>query len=181
MKGPGRIIRYFEYCWGDEGQLTNLFGKEGETYDMKDGIPQYKPEILKEMETDAANFGNKYGFEQRLLMWRSKWAGLQKIAMAPQAYTEYLKSVSSYGVDVWNFGLDNLDPDPSSNEGVAYAKIKNIWNKYLAKMVLAKNDADFDAAYQAGMKEMNDAGLEKVKDVMTQNHLKDVAKKAGKK
>ncbi|MGE5614135.1 MAG: hypothetical protein ACM3XR_06985, partial [Bacillota bacterium] len=53
-KNPGRIIRYFQYCWSDEGQLTNLFGKEGETYEMKDGLPYYKPEILQELETDAA-------------------------------------------------------------------------------------------------------------------------------
>ena len=179
-KDPGRIIRYFQYGWSDEGQITNLFGKEGETFDMVDGMPHYKPEILKEMETDAANFSNKYGFEQRLVMWRSKWGGWQKIAMAPQSFADYLKSVSGYGVDVWNLGLDSLDPDPASNEGVSYAKIKNIWNKYLAKMVLAENDADFTAAYEAGMKEIQDAGLEKVKDIMTQNHLKDVAKKQGK-
>lgn len=72
-------------------------------------------------------------------MWRSKWGGWQKIAMAPQSFGDYLKSVSSYGVDIWNLGLDSLDPDPASDEGVAYAKIKNIWNKYLARMVLAEN------------------------------------------
>lgn len=179
-KNPERIIRYLEYCWSDEGQLTNLFGKEGETYEMKDGRPQYKPEILKEFDTDAASFADKYGFESRLLMWRSKWAGLQKMAMAPKGYTDYLNSVKSYGVDVWSMGLDGLDPVPASNEGVAYAKIKDIWNKCLAKMILAKDDASFDSYYQAGMKEVSDAGLEKVKNLMTQNHLKDVAKKQGK-
>lgn len=179
-KNPERIIRYFEYCWSDKGQLTNLFGKEGETYEIVDGRPQYKAEILKELDTDAANFANKYGFESRLVMWRSKWAGLQKIAMAPQAYTDYLNSVKSYGVDIWDMGLDNLDPDTASNEGVTYAKIKNIWNKYLSKMILATSDAEFDSTYQAAMKEIQDVGLEKVKDVMTQNHLKDVAKKQGK-
>ena len=179
-KDPGRILRYLEYSWSDEGQLTNLFGKEGETYDMVDGWPQYKPEILQEMEADAANFANKYGFESRLLMWRSKWAGWQKVAMAPKSYEDYLRSVSSYGVDIWNLGLDGLDPEPTSSEGVAFAKIKNIWNKYLSQMVLAKDDGEFKAAYEAGMKEMEDAGLQKVKDLMTANHLKDVAKKQGK-
>ncbi len=179
-KNPERIIRYFQYLWSDEGQLANLFGKEGETYEMRDGLPYYKDEILKEMETDAANFANKYGFESRAVMWRSKWAGWQKIAVAPQAYADYLNSVKSYGVDIWEMGLDNLDPDTASNEGVAFAKIKNIWNKYLSKMILAKNDAEFDSTYQAAMKEIGDAGLEKVKDVMTQNHLKDAAKKQGK-
>lgn len=179
-KDPGRIIRYFEYSWSDEGQITNLFGKEGETFDMVDGMPQYKPEILKEIASDPTALKEKYGFEQRLLMWRSKWGGWQKVAMAPQSYADYLRSVSQYGKDVWDLGLDSLDPDPTSSEGVAYAKIKNIWNKYLSKMILAETDADFNAAYEAGMKEIQDAGLEKVKSLMTENHLKDVAKKQGK-
>jgi putative aldouronate transport system substrate-binding protein len=177
---PERIIRYLQYCWSDQGQMTNLFGREGVTFDYVNGRPEYKPEIIAEMENDSANFSTKYGFEQRLIMWRSKWAGLQKIALSPKAYTDYQQSVSGYGVDVWNMGLDSLDPDSTSSEGVAFAKIKNIWNKYLAQMVIAKDDAVFDAAYAAGMKEIGEAGLEKVKDFMTQKHLEDVAKKSGK-
>jgi len=176
-KNPGRIIRFFEYGWSDAGQIANMFGREGETFDFVNGIPQYKPEILKDMEENPDALENKYGFEQRLLMWRSKWGGLQKIAMAPPSYTDYLKDVGKYGVDVWELGLDNLDPDPASDEGVAYQKIKNIWNKYLAQMVLAENDEQFNAAYEAAMKEIEEAGLEKVKAVMTQNHLKDLEAK----
>lgn len=179
-KDPGRIIRYFQYSWSDQGQITNMFGREGETFDMVDGMPQYKPEILKEIEENPTALKEKYGFEQRLLMWRSKWGSWQKIAMAPPSYADYLRDVSKYGVDIWDLGLDNLDPDPTSSEGVSYAKIKNTWNKYLSKMVLAENDAEFNAAYEAGMAEIRDAGLEQVKEVMTQNHQKDLAKKQGK-
>lgn len=179
-KNPERVIRYLQYCWSDQGQLTNLFGREGVTYDFVDGRPQYKPEIMLEMENDPDNFGAKYGFEQRLLMWRSKWAGLQKIAMSPKAYTEYQESVSSYGIDIWNLGLDGLEPDSTTKEGVAYAKIKNIWNKYLAQMVTAKDDTEFDSAYESAMKEIAGAGLESVKEYMTVKHLEDVAKKLGK-
>ena len=176
-KNPERIIRYFQYCWSDEGQIANMFGREGETFDFVDGKPQYKPEILEDIEQNPDALENKYGFEQRLLMWRSKWGGLQKVAMAPQSYTDYLESVGIYGHDVWEMGLDNLDPEPDSDEGVAYQTIKNIWNSYLAQMILAENDADFDAAYEAAMKEIEEAGLEKVKAVMTENHLKDLEKK----
>lgn len=112
-------------------------------------------------------------------MWRSKWAGWQRIAIAPPAFTEYLKAVGQYGVDVWDLGLDNLNPDPASDEGVLYARIRHIWNEYLAKMVLAQNDAEFDAAYEDAMNEIREEGLEEVKAVMTENHLKDVARKRG--
>jgi len=179
-KNPARIIRYFQYSWSDEGQLTNLFGKEGETYEMVGGMPRYKPEVLKELMENPTTLDTKYGFERRLLMWRSKWASWQRVAMAPKEYEDYLRSVAPYAVDVWDLGLDNLDPDPTSPEGVAYAKIKNIWNKYLAQMILAKDKAQFDAAYKAAMKEIKDAGLEQVRKVMWQNHLKDIARKQGK-
>lgn len=129
------------------------------------------------MEENPDTLENKYGFEQRLLMWRSKWGGLQKVAMAPPSYTEYLGSVGQYGHDIWELGLDSLEPDPDSDEGVAYQKIKNIWNGYIAQMILAENDGDFDGAYEAAMKEIEEAGLEKVKAVMTENHLKDLEKK----
>jgi len=177
-KNPGRIIRYFEYSWSDEGQLTNLFGKKDVTYYIdKNGMPRYKPEVLKELQEKPETLDTKYGFERRLLMWRSKWAGWQRIAMAPKEYEDYLRSVARYGVDIWGKGLDNLDPDPTSKEGVSYAKIKNIWNKYLVQMVLAKDDNTFKKAYENALKEMNKAGLEQVRKVMYQNHLKDLQKK----
>jgi len=145
-----------------------------------DGIPKYLPSVLEEIQTDNTALKNKYGFEQRLVMWRSKWSGLQKLALTPPAYADYLNGVAKYGVDIWELGLDGLEPDPSSKEGVSYAKIKNIWNKYLSKMVLAESESDFNAVYEQGMAEIRDAGLEQVKVLMTQKHFEDIAKKQGK-
>lgn len=178
-KNPARIIRYFQYSWSDEGQLTNLFGKEGVTYRWVDGRPRYLPEIFKELQEKPETLDTKYGFERRLLMWRSKWAVEQRVAIAPKEFEDYLKAVAPYAVDVWDLGLDNLDPDPVSPEGVMYAKIRLIWNKYLAKMVLAKDVNEFNNAYKDAMKEIKEAGLEKVRAVMYQNHLKDLARKRG--
>lgn len=178
-ENPGRIIRYFQYSWSDIGQITNLFGREGETFDYVDGLPQYKPDILAEIEADPVALTDKYGFEQRLVMWRSRWASWQRVAVSPPSYADYLRDVGKYGVDIWEFGLDNLDPDPASDEGVAYARIKDIWNRYLGQMVLAETDAEFDAIYQEAIQELQGAGLEQVKSVMYQNHLEDVAKKSG--
>ncbi len=179
-KDPGRIIRYFEYSWSDEGQIANLFGREGETFEFVNGVPKYLPAVSEEMQKDPNALADKYGFESKLLMWRSKWGSLQKLAVSPVEFTNYLESVQKYAVDIWDMGLDNLDPNPTSSEGIAYAKVKSIWNKYLSKMVLAKDDAEFDASYAAGMKEIEEAGLEKIKKVMTENHLADMKVKAGK-
>ena len=46
------------------------------------------------------------------MMWRSLPAVYQKLAIAPQEYTDYLLATGKYAVDVYELGLDNLVPDP---------------------------------------------------------------------
>ncbi len=178
-KNPGRIIRYFEYSWSQEGQMDNLFGKLGETYQMVNGVPKYLPSILEEQATGGDAFWDKYGFERRLMMWRSVPATYQKLAIAPQAYSDYLMATGKYAKDVWNLGLDNLDPDPASPEGVALQRMKDVWNRTMAKMIIADSDAVFTDTYNAGIKEITDAGLSNVQKVLWDRHLADLKRKQG--
>ena len=39
-------IKWIDYFYGEEGINFATFGLEGETYDMVDGKPKYKDEIL---------------------------------------------------------------------------------------------------------------------------------------
>lgn len=173
---PGRIIRYFQYSWSEEGQMDNLFGKLGETYEMVNGLPRYLPSITEEMETNP-EFWDKYGFERRLLMWRNPYPGHQRVATAPPEFTEYLQYSGQFAVDIWDLGLNNLEPDPSSREGVTLQRIRDVWNRTMARMIIAENDAAFTAAYNAGIAEIQQAGLTSVLQVMQQNHLADLERK----
>jgi putative aldouronate transport system substrate-binding protein len=176
-KDPGRIIRYFQYSWSEEGQMDNLFGKLGETYTMVNGIPKYTPAILDELNKTGDAFWDKYGFERRLLLWRSVPSTYQKLAIAPQEYTDYLVATGKYAVDIYDQGLENLTPDPASKEGVAYQKIKDAWTRAVAQMIIAPNDAALNDVYTKAMKEIADNGLEDVRKVMWANHLADLKKK----
>ena len=180
-KNPGRIIRYFEYSWSDEGQMDNLFGKLGETYTIANGIPRYTPAILDELNKTGDAFWDKYGFERRLLMWRSVPATYQKLAIAPQGYTDYLLSTGKYAKDIYDLAIDSaIYPDPSSKEGVQFQTIKDIWNKALAQMIIAPDDATFEGAYTKGMNEIAASGLEDVRAVLQAKHVADMNKKLGK-
>lgn len=176
-KNPARIIRYFEYSYSEEGQMDNLFGKLGETYQVVDGLPQYMPSILDELAKTGDAFWDKYGFERRLMMWVNPYPVYQKLAIAPPAYTQYLKETGVYAKDIWNLGLDNLDPEPSSKEGVALQRIKDVWNRTMAKMIIAGSDSEFQSTYDAGMKEIQDNGLADVQKVMWDRHLADLKRK----
>jgi putative aldouronate transport system substrate-binding protein len=185
-KNPGRIIRYFEYSWSEEGQMDNLFGKLGETYTMVNGLPKYTPEIFNVINTGGDVHGDKYGFERRLIMWRALPAVWQKLAVAPQEYTDYLLDTGKYAKDTWDQGLGApwnrvIDPDPSSSEGVAFQKIKDIWNRTMAQMIIAPDDATFQSVYTKGINEIRATGLEDVRKVLSANRIKDINKKLGKK
>jgi putative aldouronate transport system substrate-binding protein len=186
-KKPDRIIRYFEYSWSEEGQMDNLFGKLGETYTVVNGIPKYTPAILAELDKTGDAFWDKYGFERRLLMWRSVPATYQKLAIAPQGYTDYLISTGKYAKDIYELGIggpdagsSSIEPAPSSKEGIQLQKIKDVWSKAIAQMTIATDDATFEGIYTKAMDEIRAIGLEDVRKVVWANHLADVNKKLGK-
>lgn len=45
-KDPVQIIKYFDFWFSEQGRLLSNFGVEGKTWDMVDGQPIYKPEVL---------------------------------------------------------------------------------------------------------------------------------------
>ncbi len=176
-ENPGRIIRYFEYSYTEEGQMDNLFGTLGETYHMVDGLPQYMTSILDELNKTGDAFWDKYGFERRIMMWVNPYPVYQKLAIAPPEYTQYLKDTGVYAKDIWDLGLDNLDPEPASREGVKLQSIKDVWNKTMARMIIANTDREFQSTYDAGMEEIKKAGLDDVLSVMQERHLADLQRK----
>lgn len=46
-KYPEVTMRWIDYFYSDEGSTLLRFGREGETYELKDGIPYYKDELIK--------------------------------------------------------------------------------------------------------------------------------------
>ena len=180
-KDPGRIIRFAEYAWSDEGQMDMRYGKEGETYDMVDGLPKYKQDIMDMSLKDNNTFNSKYGFNDSTLLWRAGqvWDNAAARDFKDQQPEQFAaaKSLEKYNFDSYSLGMDNLEPDGSSPEGVINSKVKDLWNKTIPKLILSKSDAEFDSAYKDFLGQMSQVGAEKVEKVMYQRHLEDLKKK----
>ena len=50
---PEATIRWIDYFYSDEGSTLLRFGREGEHYELKDGIPYYKDDLLAVAEAQA--------------------------------------------------------------------------------------------------------------------------------
>lgn len=180
-KNPERIIKFAEYAWSKEGQLDFRYGKLGETYEMVDGLPQLKPELIKLKKTDSNAFSAKYGLEESTLLWRTGelWDKADKRAFIENYPDDYAarEKLLKYNNDVFGLGIDNIEPEGSTDEGVINAKIKDIWNKTIPKLLMSKSDAEFNQKYENFIVQIDKVGARKVEKVMYQKHIEELEKK----
>lgn len=48
-------LQFLDWCYSDEGCTVNGYGKEGVSYDMVDGMPVIKPELLEQYSANPSN------------------------------------------------------------------------------------------------------------------------------
>ncbi len=48
-------LKFLDWCYSDEGCTVNGYGKEGVSYDMVDGVPTIKPDLLEQYSANPAN------------------------------------------------------------------------------------------------------------------------------
>jgi putative aldouronate transport system substrate-binding protein len=180
-KHPERIIRFAEYAWSDEGQMDFRYGKEGETYEMVNGLPQYKPDVRNLMNRDINAWTRKYGFNDSTLLWREGklWdqANLRDLILSRTDEYNAAMKLQRFNYDDYSLGMENLEPDSTSPEGVINANIKDLWNKTIPLLVMADSDREFSTVYSDFIDQIDKLGADRVEKVMYQRHLLDLKKK----
>lgn len=162
VKDKERAIQFLSYLISEEGQMDLYMGKEGETYDVVNGKPEFKPEVLDLLNKDRAAFDQKYGasFKYWMLMDTN-----MSLAWAPPA-SEPFKQMEDWtkGKTVSYAEFDGISPTGTSAEGVAASKIAQEWGKTLPKLLLAKSDKEFDKTFKDFLKKRDSYGYDKVEE-----------------
>lgn len=57
---PVEAIKYFDYWWSKEGQISASYGLEGITYNMVDGKPKFTEEFLASTDPQPMNLLREY-------------------------------------------------------------------------------------------------------------------------
>lgn len=160
VKDKARAIKFLSYLISEEGQKDLYMGKEGLTYDMVNGKPEFKPEVLDLLNKDRAAFDQKYGasFKYWMLMDTNmslNWA-------PPTAEPSKQMEDWTKGKTVSFAAFDGISPTGTSTEGIAASKIAQLWGKTLPKLLLAKSDKEFDSMFKEFLKKRDSYGLDKV-------------------
>lgn len=183
-KNPERIFQWINYMVSEEGQRITLYGPPGYIYDRVDGnnMPVIKHDklILSDEELEALGYDK----------W--SWLGSTIYDTAPVSYeipedaanarVKYQKWHDAHKVaNIKNTTeFNELDPDPTSPEGIINQQITDYWDKTAYPVLLMANSAEkFEQEYEKTVKALYGMGLEKLEQAWTLKYKENIEKLKG--
>ena len=158
-KNPGRAIEFLSYLMSEHGQKMTYLGVEGVTYDVIQGRPIMRPEVLTLLNTDRKKFDEIYGADNAYWMLQNnvmqfRWGSNEREPMAQlREWTyPYATYTGQYDITFKN-GTDIAN---------AYTQVENEWGKVLPKLILAPSEEEFDVVLKEFEKKRNVLGYEKI-------------------
>lgn len=146
VKHPERAIRFLTYLASEEGQRDLFLGKEGETWEMADGKPQLKPELVQLLDTDIERLEKEYGVMDTYWMMRNPVIVNQwRPEKAP--VIKQMEDFANGQADIDSGIYKGLDPLGDSDAAVAWARISQNWEEVLPELITAKDEAAFDKIF----------------------------------
>lgn len=162
---PERAISFLNYLISEHGQKVIYLGVEGVTYDMVDGEPVVKEEVLELLNSDRAAYDRLYGADDAYWMLQDNVMQLQW-KQKPAEYVSQLEEWS-YPYVVYNGQYDSALPE-DSQESYADVKITTLWSETLPKLLLAESEESFDIIFNDFLRKRSSYGYEKVMKMKTE-------------
>ncbi|WP_239633705.1 extracellular solute-binding protein [Paenibacillus sp. H1-7] len=146
VKDKKRAIAFLSYLLSEEGNKDLYLGEKGVTYDTIDGKDQFLPEVIHMLNTDRKAFDSKYGGSY--MYWMLMDTNMN-LAWMKGMDAEPAKQIADWtrGKTISMTEFDNLDPDPTTKEGIAEGQNVRLWAETLPKLLMSKSDAEFDQLF----------------------------------
>lgn len=173
-KNPEAAMKMINYLASEEGQYLLMWGIEGTNWNMEDGKHVPNDDLIEGFQTDFDKIQLDTGVR--------KWTWFVKNGNGtdgtPYDVTQY-KVKETRQVAMNHFGENDrwdtaeftgLTPAGSTPDGLKWQKIQDIYDQEYPKIVNADSHDAAMEEYDKMISEMNDAGLEDVEKVITQNY-----------
>jgi ABC-type sugar transport system, periplasmic component len=154
-KYPEATMRWIDYFYGDEGSTLLRFGREGEHYDMKDGIPYYKEELLNVAGAQAKITPYAGGGAPHIIS--DKVASFINPPQVQEAYEQlepYLPKI--------RYASPLFDEATAQKVNVLRNDIDKYFEEQSTKFIVGALSFDKWGEFQSTLKKMNIADLEKL-------------------
>lgn len=168
-KTPDRAIRYMEFMNSDEGQVLMGYGLEGKDYTIEEGALKYSEADMALLNSDWAKYVKETGAYNFGVAWIiSRYTDCMAYYWLNKSNTKYNLVNQIYNKFAVNERLNEvIQLDNDSKEKVIEAKIFDLWQQSMPKMILAETE---DACIQAHANFVDEAkkqGLEELQAAYT--------------
>ncbi|MBO9599347.1 MAG: extracellular solute-binding protein, partial [Cohnella sp.] len=178
-KDPVRIIQFFDYLFSDEAQKLLAWGIEGVHYEVKNGkrvvLESYQKQLNADpniawKETITPFYGNSMIYGNGMKLEDGDYATPVTKDSIQNSYDPMTKEVlAKYGKTVWADFLPKVEIIPANMYTLPQPedikaeekRMEEVSQKESPKLVFAKNQAEFDTAWNAYKTQMEKEGLKK--------------------
>ena len=174
IKYPEAAMKMINYLASEEGQYLMTWGIEGTNWNMEDGKHVPNDDLIEGFQTDF----DKTQLDTGVRKWTWFVKNGNGTDGTPYDVTQY-KVKETRQVAMNHFGENDrwdtaefagLTPAGSTPDGLKWQKIQDIYDQEYPKIVNADSHDAAMEEYDKMISEMNDAGLEDVEKVITQNY-----------
>ena len=173
-KNPEAAMKMINYLASEEGQYLLMWGIEGTNWNMEDGKHVPNDDLIEGFQTDF----DKTKLDTGVRKWTWFVKNGNGTDGTPYDVSQY-KVKETRQVAMNHFGENDrwdtaefagLTPAGSTPDGLKWQKIQDIYDQEYPKIVNADSHDAAMEEYDKMISEMNDAGLEDVEKVITQNY-----------
>lgn len=171
---PVETIKFLDFLASEEGQYLLMWGKEGENWNMENGVHVPTQEALDAMKKDWAEFSKTTG--ARKWTWMIK-NGLGEDGTPYDLIFRYDRdnvnqhALKSMEGSTWDTALyDDLGPKSGTPDALSEQKIKDIIDNSFSNMVYASSHDEIDDLYAKMIAEIEANNAVKIEDIYTANY-----------
>ncbi|OON96418.1 MAG: ABC transporter substrate-binding protein [Epulopiscium sp. Nele67-Bin005] len=157
---PERAIQFMSYFMSEHGQRMIKVGVEGEMYEMVNGQPVLHKEVQELLDSDRAAYDRKYGAEDTFWMMQDLPMQQQWTEASKEPFLQLEEWAAQY--TIFNSQYDGLNPALGSAEEVIALKVSTLWGNTLPALLLAKDEAEFDAIFEKYVNDRDALGYDKL-------------------
>jgi len=174
-----RVIKFFEFLFTEEGQMTINAGVEGVHWEWNDdGTVKHDEEKAALANSDLEGFTTTYKLCGNWSAWcnTSYWEGLLGACLTPPGrdLEESEKRLQPYTIDLWEIGFCDITLciPGGSDLDVIKTKVEDACKVAAMKMIAAANADEFDSIYKECLKEIEGLGVAQVEEAYTAEYHK---------
>ncbi|HIY56926.1 MAG TPA: sugar ABC transporter substrate-binding protein [Candidatus Tetragenococcus pullicola] len=147
-KEPAKAMQLFTYLQSEYGGVLTTFGVEGETFQYdNEGKIELLPEVQKIKDDEADRYKKEYRLSEFIFFGHDKYQGMASESMQTPALIQPREW--GEGKLYPHFILENISPDPGTQEARNLTAIDTNWYTTLVSLIRSDSEEEFDQTVEA--------------------------------